>query len=117
MIRITELSDGSDFRLYVEGKLSDGWVDALEECWLTAAARSNGYVMRIDLSAVTYVDDKGRDLLERMMRDGADVSATGLLTREIIEEIKNEMENHARRKVRIRSNQVKTRKNIRRREK
>jgi hypothetical protein len=103
VIRITRLGGGSDFRLYVEGTLSDGWIDALEECWLSARAQCNGHVMRIDLSGVTYVDDKGRDLLERMMRDGADVSATGLLTREIISEIRKEMGNHARRKVRIRN--------------
>jgi hypothetical protein len=47
--------------------------------------------MRIDLSGVTYVDDKGRDLLEQMMRTGAEVFTTGILTREIIAEIRKEM--------------------------
>jgi len=98
LIRITELGDCSNVRLYVEGTLSDGWVDALEECWLTARAQCNGHVMRIDLSGVTYVDDKGRDLLEQMMRTGAEVFSTGILTREIIGEIRNETGNPARRK-------------------
>jgi hypothetical protein len=98
LIRITELGDRSNVRLYVEGTLSDGWVDALEECWLSARTQCNGHVVRIDLSGVTYVDDKGRDLLEQMMRTGAEVFSTGILTREIIGEIRNETGKPARRR-------------------
>jgi hypothetical protein len=43
--------------------------------------------MRIDLSGITYVDDKGRELLARMIQDGTELLATGVMTTAVIEEI------------------------------
>lgn len=87
MIRISETREGSKRRLLVEGTLSGDWVDVLEKCWLEAKTPPNGEPMRIDLSGVTYVDNKGRQLLARMARDGAELRATGVMTRAVIEEI------------------------------
>lgn len=87
MIRITQSDNGHERRLLVEGTLSDGWVDSLEECWVRAKAESRRRPVRLDLSSVTYVDDKGRELLMRMMRDGVEIYTTGILTREVIGEI------------------------------
>lgn len=86
-MRITQSDNGHERRLLVEGTLSDGWVDSLEECWVRAKAESSRRPVRLDLSSVTYVDDKGRELLMRMMRDGVEIYTTGILTREVIGEI------------------------------
>jgi anti-anti-sigma regulatory factor len=48
----------------------------------------NGEPLRIDLSGVTYVDDRGRELLARMIKSGAELRATGIMTRAVVEEIK-----------------------------
>jgi ABC-type transporter Mla MlaB component len=87
MIRISETREGSKRRLLVEGTLSGDWVDVLEKCWFEAQTTLNGEPMRVDLSGVTYVDNKGRQLLARMIRDGAEMRATGVMTRAVIEEI------------------------------
>jgi len=87
MIRISETREGSKRRLLAEGTLSGDWVDVLEMCWLEAQTPPNGKPMRIDLSGVTCVDNKGRELLARMIRDGAELRATGVMTRAVIEEI------------------------------
>ena len=87
MIRITQVRDGSRQQLFVEGTLSEGWVEALETSWSEAQSQLNGEPLRIDLSGVTYVDDKGRELLARMIQDGAELWATGVMTRAVIEEI------------------------------
>lgn len=95
MIRISPIGEGSwradsasiKQGLLVEGTLSGDWVDVLEECWLEARPQPDGAPVRIDLSGVTYVDDKGRELLARMIRDGAELRATGVMTRAVIEEI------------------------------
>jgi hypothetical protein len=92
VIRISKIGDDSAFRLFIEGTLSDGWVDAVETSWLEAQPQLNGKRMRIDLSGVSYVDDKGRNLLARMMRCGAELLATGIMTRAVIEEITTEIE-------------------------
>lgn len=87
MIRISEIRKGSGRRLLVEGKLAGDWVEVLEKSWLEAQTSRNGEPIRIDLSGVTWIDDKGRELLARMIRDGAQLRATGVMTRAVIEEI------------------------------
>lgn len=87
MIRISQLQEAPKRRLFVEGTLSDGWVVALETSWLEAQSQLNGEPLCIDLSGVTYVDDKGRELLARMIQGGAELRATGIMTRAVVEEI------------------------------
>lgn len=87
MIRISQIHEGSKSRLFVEGTLSGDWVDVLEKSWLEAQTASGGETLCIDLSGVTYIDNKGRELLARVARDGAELRATGVMTRGIIEEI------------------------------
>lgn len=99
MIRITQSDNGHERRLLVEGTLSDGWVDSLEECWIRAKAESRRRQVRLNLSSVTYVDDKGRELLMRMMRDGVEIYTTGILTREVIEEITTDLDSDDARKL------------------
>jgi anti-anti-sigma regulatory factor len=87
VIRISQIHEGSKQRLLVEGTLSGDWVDVLENCWLETPHTPNGEPMRIDLSGVTYIDDRGRELLARMIHDGAELRAIGVMTRAVIEEI------------------------------
>jgi anti-anti-sigma regulatory factor len=75
----------------VEGTLSGDWVEVLEKSWLEAQRPRNGDPMRIDLSGVTWIDDKGRELLARMIRDGAELRATEVMTRAVIEEIRGDL--------------------------
>jgi hypothetical protein len=89
LIRISQISKDPTWHLLVEGTLSDGWVDALEVSWLEA--QPNGGPVRIDLAGVTYIDDKGRELLARMIRRGAELCATGIMTKAVIEEITEEI--------------------------
>jgi anti-anti-sigma regulatory factor len=91
MIRIRQIHEGSRQRLLVEGTLSGEWVEVLEDCWLEAPHARNGGPLRVDLSGVSYVDDKGRELLARMIQDGAELRATGVMTRAVIEEIKGKI--------------------------
>jgi anti-anti-sigma regulatory factor len=87
MIRVSEHRKGSKQRLLVEGKLAGDWVEVLEKSWLEAQTSRNGEPMRIDLSGVTWIDDKGRKLLKRMLQDGTELRATGVMTRAVIEEL------------------------------
>ena len=91
MIRISEISKGSKQRLLVEGTLAGDWVEVLEKSWLEAQASRNGEPMRIDLSGVTWIDEKGRELLKRILQDGAELRATGIMTRSVIKELIKEI--------------------------
>ena len=74
--------------MFVEGMLSGVWVDELERCWREARRSSNGDPVCVDLSGVSFVDDKGRRLLAQMFRAGVELRAVGVMTRGIIEEIR-----------------------------
>jgi hypothetical protein len=87
VIRISQIREGSRSHLLVEGKLSDGCVDVLETSWIEMQSELIGEPVRLDLSGVTYVDRKGRALLERMIRSGTELQATGLVLKAVIEEI------------------------------
>ena len=91
MIRISEIRKGSGRRLLVEGTIAGDWVEVLEKSWLEAQASRYGEPMRIDLSGVTWIDDKGRELLKRILQDGAELLATGIMTRSVIEEVIEEI--------------------------
>jgi len=90
VIRISEIRKGSKRRLLVEGTLAGDWVEVLEKSWLEAQASRNGEPMRVDLSGV-WIDDKGRELLKQMLQDGAELRATGIMTRAVIEELIEEI--------------------------
>jgi len=87
VIRISKIRKGAGRRLLVEGTLAGDWVEVLEKSWLEAQASRNGEPMRIDLSGVTWIDDKGRELLKRILQDGAELRATGIMTRSVIKEL------------------------------
>ena len=91
MIRISPIGNGSKRHLLVEGTLSDGCVEALEISWLQAQSQSNGKSVCIDLAGVTYIDDKGRALLARIIRGGAELRVAGIMARTVVEEITTEL--------------------------
>ncbi len=65
MLRISRSAESPSLAtLLVEGRVVAEWVSVLErECWL--ALQENGHV-RLDLSAVTFVDGRGLAALRRL---------------------------------------------------
>jgi anti-anti-sigma regulatory factor len=96
LIRIRQIAEGPTWRLVVEGTLSDGCVEVLETSWLDAQSHLNGTSLCIDLSGITYIDEKGRDLLARMIFGGAELRTAGIMTRAVVEEITNELKRNER---------------------
>jgi anti-anti-sigma regulatory factor len=87
MMRAQISSTGDRVTLTVSGRLAERNVPELESCWRAALIDHPGGRILVDLKHVTFIDDKGRSLLERMHRDGATFAAAGLLTRAIIDKI------------------------------
>ena len=87
MIRINKVVEGDYSRLIVEGTLSADWVDELRKCWAGVRETSSSVNLSIDLSGVSYIDDRGKELLKRMFAEGAELLGAGVMTRAIIEEI------------------------------
>jgi hypothetical protein len=87
MMRAQITSTGDRVTLLVSGRLAEGWVPELESCWNAARIDHPKGKILVDLNHVTFIDDRGRSLLERMHRHGATFAAAGLLTRSIIDKI------------------------------
>ncbi|MFZ0200288.1 MAG: STAS domain-containing protein [Candidatus Sulfotelmatobacter sp.] len=87
MLRITveEKNDRIIFRL--EGKLIGTWVQELERCWISTRNYDSVNRLFVDLSSVSFVDDKGKALLTRMVSHGAKLVAKGLLMTSLAKEI------------------------------
>ena len=85
MLKITTRTDPTGTTFELEGKLAGPWVHELEGCWqeVTNSDRS----VRVLLCAVTFIDDKGRDLLLEMHRHGAELVAEGCMNKAIIDDI------------------------------
>ena len=85
MLKITTRTDPTGISFELEGKLAGPWVQELEGCWRKATNSERS--VRVLLCAVTFIDDKGRNLLVEMHRRGAELVAEGCMNKAIVEEI------------------------------
>lgn len=87
MLRITVLNEHEVTRFKLEGKLVHEWVAEAEQAWSALEKPSSQETVIVDLCGVSFVDDRGRDLLLQMQSDGAKFVGSGPLIGSIIEEI------------------------------
>lgn len=87
MLKITTLTEAEATTLRLEGRLAGPWVRELERCWISTVGTKTNSPLCVDLSAVTYVDGEGKDLLKRMYHDGIKLVASGCLTSCLVREI------------------------------
>ena len=85
MLKITTRTNPAETILELEGKLAGPWIEELENCWRKAIHSDRP--ISVMLCAVTFIDDKGRDLLVKMYRQGAELVAEGCMNKAIVEEI------------------------------
>ena len=87
MLKITTLTNAESTALRLEGRLAGPWVQELERCWDSVVGTTTNHTLSVDLSAVTYVDSDGKDLLKKIHQQGAKLIASGCLTSCIVNEI------------------------------
>jgi|SRR5687768_15373502 hypothetical protein len=88
MLKITVQKDSQtgSASLLLEGRLVGAWVDELERSWKELGAGMHSFT--VDLTAISYIDPKGKALLTEMWREGAKLLAAGCCNKSIIEGIK-----------------------------
>lgn len=91
MLKITTLSDRQSTTLQLEGRLAGAWVKELEGCWMSTVRTKTTHPLVVDLSAVTYVDADGKELLKKIYQAGAELVASGCLTSCVITEITKDL--------------------------
>ena len=90
VLRINSHIDNDQTTLDVEGKLVGLWVRELEQCWQTLISSDTTRSIRVNLSAVGYIDSAGKQLLTRMRKQGVVLVPTGCFMKAIVDEIENE---------------------------
>jgi anti-anti-sigma regulatory factor len=90
MFRITVHDDPDAVTLRLEGKLAGPWAREAEACWQRTLAGQRRPRLRLDLMGVTLIDDAGKALLIAAHAHGAELVASGCLTRAIVAEITNQ---------------------------
>lgn len=87
MLRITVHSDESKCTLQMEGRLAGPAVIEAEGCWQVVCVENPGRPLRMDLRAVTFIDQQGKSFLKRVFQQGASFLSSGCLTHAYVEEI------------------------------
>ncbi len=76
-----------ELTLKVCGRLADGWVEELANCWRAARAKHPSAPISVDLRSVTFIDPAGEALLRRMHAEGAKFLAAGLWNQEVVNQV------------------------------
>jgi hypothetical protein len=87
MLRVTKSENAGKTTFKLEGKLTGCWVDVMEQCWRQAVADGAAGPFTVDLNAITYVDERGTDLLREMHKRGVDLRAATCLGKGIVEQV------------------------------
>ena len=88
MLKITERRDpqSDSTALMLEGRLAGPWVEELKTYCREMTHKQQPCTM-VDLTGVTFIDAAGKALLACLWRQGAELKASGCLTRCVVDEI------------------------------
>ena len=99
MLRIYYSDGDAGQRWDVCGQLAGPWVDELRSCWRQARKTAPMSRAVVDLSDVTFIDERGERLLSEMFRAGVEFVAAGVETKHLLENLKAKGERPLRRSV------------------
>lgn len=87
MLRISSYEVDDLLILQLEGKLAGPWVSELEKCLRTHEQSGGRVQVCIDLCGLTFIDDRGKELLKDVSCRGAELVASGCLMRAVVAEL------------------------------
>jgi anti-anti-sigma regulatory factor len=80
------------------GQLAGAWVQELRSCWRRTPQVAGSRVV-VDLSDVTFIDERGEALLLEMRNAGAEFVAAGVETKDLLDTLKDKGQRPLRRLV------------------
>ena len=88
MLKITMVETATDRRWIVQGRLVGPWVSELRTTWKRAHRSQDKRACIIDLNDVTFIDKSGERLLRAISKKGAQLIASGMYTKHVLEKAK-----------------------------
>lgn len=85
MLRVTTVKTNRRLRLILRGTLASPWVERLIEEWDDVRASTRCLAIVVDLRGVTLISQEGKEILLRMMRDGARFICRRVLNRHVLQ--------------------------------
>lgn len=89
MIRVFTASESNAITLTIDGQLVGEYVEAVETS--TQEAMKEKRPVRLILRDVSHIDERGRTLLALLAAKGVQLSATGVYSSYIVEEIRQDL--------------------------
>ena len=85
-MKITITETPAETRWILQGRLVAVWVDELRTIWKKKPRSQSATACVIDLSDVTFIDQRGERLLRAMAKKGAQFIATGVYVKYLLQE-------------------------------
>ncbi len=93
MLRITIAETLSEQRWTLEGRLVQPWVSELKSNWTRTETARRERKCVVDLTGVSFIDKSGEKVLAELSKDGAELVATGIYTRHVVNNIEKKKSN------------------------
>lgn len=90
MLKITITETQTERRFIVQGRLVRPWIEELRTAWSRAQQDQDGRAGIIDLNDVTFIDKSGEQLLRTLRESGAQLVATGVYTKHLLEQVEQQ---------------------------
>jgi hypothetical protein len=89
MLKITVVETPTERRLVLYGKLAGSWIAELREVWENLLQQLGHRRLVVDLNDVRLIDDSADPLLSTMLQQGAELVASGVANRWLIQALKS----------------------------
>jgi anti-anti-sigma regulatory factor len=87
VLKITITETLTERKWIVQGRLVGPWVSELRTTWKKAHRGQDNRACVIDLNDVTFIDKSGERLLRAMSKKGAQLTATGMYVKHVLEQL------------------------------
>jgi anti-anti-sigma regulatory factor len=88
VLKITITETQTESRWILQGHLVGPWVRELRSCWKKKHRAQSSQRCVVDLNDVTFIDKAGERLLRAMSKKGAELMASGIYTKHLLEKVK-----------------------------
>jgi ABC-type transporter Mla MlaB component len=88
VLKITLMETPTENRWILQGQLVGPWVQELRTLWKKKRRAHTGQKCVLDLNDVTFIDKSGETLLRAICKKGAQLVASGVYTKHLVEKVK-----------------------------